>query len=76
MEPVAIRAVAFDIGGVLEVVDDAMFPAPAERRLCLAEGSVGRGTAYDLTTRRLGVEPSEVLFPDSSIAEMERIIRG
>ena len=29
----AIRAVVLDIGGVLEVVDDDVFPAPAERRL-------------------------------------------
>jgi putative hydrolase of the HAD superfamily len=35
-----IRAVVLDIGGVLEVIDDAVFPAPFERRHGLAPGSV------------------------------------
>lgn len=39
----AIRAVVLDIGGVLEVVDDDVFPAPAERRLGLAPGSIAGG---------------------------------
>lgn len=38
-----IRAVVFDIGGVLEVIDDAVFPGPAERRLGLADGAISRG---------------------------------
>lgn len=41
----AIRAVVLDIGGVLEVVDDDAFPAPAERRLGLAPGSIAGGLA-------------------------------
>ena len=31
----AIRAVVFDIGGVLEVIDDAVFPGPWPARLGL-----------------------------------------
>lgn len=38
-----IRAVVLDIGSVLEVVDDAVFPEPFERRHGLAPGSVGAG---------------------------------
>ena len=41
----AIRAVVLDIGGVLEVVDDDVFPAPAERRLGLAPGFIAGGLA-------------------------------
>ena len=41
----AIRAVVLDIGGVLEIVDDDVFPAPAERRLGLAPGSIAGGLA-------------------------------
>ena len=41
----AIRAVVLDIGGVLEVVDDDVFPAPAERRLGLAPGAIAGGLA-------------------------------
>lgn len=41
----AIGAVVFDIGGVLEVIDDEVFPGPAERRLGLPEGAVSRGLA-------------------------------
>lgn len=40
-----IRAVVFDIGGVLEVIDDAVFPGPAEQRLGLAPGAVAGGLA-------------------------------
>src|SRR3712207_6969890 len=43
--PMAIRAVVFDIGGVLEVIDDDVFPAPAEARLGLAAGAVAGGLA-------------------------------
>ncbi|GAA1919459.1 HAD-IA family hydrolase [Nocardioides hwasunensis] len=39
----AIRAVVLDIGGVLEVIDDGVFPGPAEERLGLEAGSIGRG---------------------------------
>ncbi len=39
----AIRAVVFDIGGVLEVIDDEVFPGPAERRLGLAPGRIAAG---------------------------------
>jgi putative hydrolase of the HAD superfamily len=35
-----IKAVVFDIGSVLEVIDDSVFPAPFERRHGLAPGSV------------------------------------
>ena len=41
----AIRAVVLDIGGVLEIVDDDVFPAPAERRLGLAPGTIAGGLA-------------------------------
>jgi putative hydrolase of the HAD superfamily len=40
-----IRAVVLDIGGVLEVIDDDVFPAPAERRLGLAPGTISGGLA-------------------------------
>jgi len=42
---VAIRAVVFDIGGVLEVIDDDVFPGPAEVRLGLAPGAIAGGLA-------------------------------
>ena len=35
-----IRAVVLDIGSVLEVIDDALFPAPFEQRHGLAAGAV------------------------------------
>jgi putative hydrolase of the HAD superfamily len=35
-----IRAVVLDIGSVLEVIDDSVFPAPFEQRHSLAPGSV------------------------------------
>ncbi|HEX8779765.1 MAG TPA: hypothetical protein VF728_01165, partial [Nocardioides sp.] len=35
-----IRAVVFDIGSVLEVIDESVFPAPFERRHGLAPGAV------------------------------------
>lgn len=34
-----------DIGGVLEVIDDDVFPAPAEARLGLAPGAIAAGLA-------------------------------
>ncbi|PKH41780.1 putative hydrolase of the HAD superfamily [Nocardioides alpinus] len=40
-----IKAVVLDIGGVLEVIDDSVFPGPAERRLGLADGALTRGLA-------------------------------
>jgi putative hydrolase of the HAD superfamily len=40
-----IKAVVLDIGGVLEVIDDAVFPGPAEVRLGLAPGSIAGGLA-------------------------------
>jgi putative hydrolase of the HAD superfamily len=42
---VTVKAVVLDIGGVLEVVDDAVFPGPAEARLGLAPGSIAGGLA-------------------------------
>ena len=42
---VRIKAVVLDIGGVLEIIDDAVFPGPAERRLGLPEGAISRGLA-------------------------------
>ena len=41
----AIRAVVLDIGGVLEVIDDDVFPAPTEARLGLAPGAITGGLA-------------------------------
>ena len=38
-----IKAVVLDIGGVLEVIDDAVFPGPAEERLGLPAGSIRGG---------------------------------
>lgn len=35
-----IRAVVFDLGSVLEVIDDSVFPAPFERRHGLTEGAL------------------------------------
>ena len=40
-----IKAVVFDIGGVLEIIDDSVFPGPAQRRLGLAAGSIEGGLA-------------------------------
>jgi FMN phosphatase YigB (HAD superfamily) len=40
---VTIKAVVLDIGGVLEVIDDGVFPGPAERRLGLPDGSIAGG---------------------------------
>jgi putative hydrolase of the HAD superfamily len=40
-----IRAVVLDIGGVLEVIDDTVFPGPAEVRLGLPAGSIAGGLA-------------------------------
>jgi putative hydrolase of the HAD superfamily len=42
---VTIKAVVLDIGGVLEVIDDAVFPGPAEERLGLPAGSIRGGLA-------------------------------
>ncbi|MBS2937657.1 HAD-IA family hydrolase [Nocardioides sp. J2M5] len=40
-----IKAVVLDIGSVLEVIDDDVFPGPAEQRLGLATGSIAGGLA-------------------------------
>jgi HAD superfamily hydrolase (TIGR01509 family) len=40
-----IRAVVLDIGSVLEIIDDTVFPAPFEQRHGLAAGSVHAGAA-------------------------------
>ncbi|WP_210443386.1 HAD-IA family hydrolase [Nocardioides sp. SYSU D00065] len=40
-----IKAVVLDVGGVLEVVDDDVFPAPAEQRLGLEPGRILGGLA-------------------------------
>ena len=42
-----IRAVVFDIGSVLEVVDDEVFPGPFERRLGLPAGAVREAADFD-----------------------------
>jgi putative hydrolase of the HAD superfamily len=42
-----IRAVVFDIGSVLEVIDDAVFPVPFEQRLGLAPGSVAAAADFE-----------------------------
>ena len=44
-DQVMIRAVVLDIGSVLEVIDDSVFPAPFERRHGLPAGSVHAGSA-------------------------------
>jgi FMN phosphatase YigB (HAD superfamily) len=53
-DAVTIKAVVLDIGGVLEVVDDAVFPGPAEARLGLAPGSIAGGLAALPGDARLG----------------------
>ena len=40
-----IRAVVLDIGSVLEIIDDSVFPAPFEQRHGLVPGSVHSGAA-------------------------------
>ena len=40
-----IRAVVLDIGSVLEIIDDSVFPAPFEQRHGLLPGSVHSGAA-------------------------------
>ncbi len=42
-----IRAVVFDIGSVLEVIDDAAFPVPFEERLGLTPGSVAAAADFE-----------------------------
>jgi len=42
-----IKAVVLDIGSVLEIVDDTVFPGPAEARLGLASGSVSAAADFD-----------------------------
>ena len=41
-----IAAVVFDIGSVLEVIDDAVFPAPFEQRAGLAAGAVAAASDF------------------------------
>jgi HAD superfamily hydrolase (TIGR01509 family) len=41
-----ITAVVFDIGSVLEVIDDAVFPAPFERRAGLPAGAVSAASDF------------------------------
>jgi putative hydrolase of the HAD superfamily len=41
-----IRAVVLDIGSVLEVIDDSVFPRPFEQRLGLAPGSVAAASDW------------------------------
>ena len=42
-----IKAVVFDIGSVLEVIDDAVFPVPFEERLGLAPGAVAAAADFE-----------------------------
>ncbi len=42
-----IKAVVFDIGSVLEVIDDAVFPGPFEERLGLAPGAVAAAADFE-----------------------------
>ena len=58
----AIRAVVLDIGGVLEVIDDSVFPGPAEQRLGLAPGSIGRG--LDALPGDAGIGEGRLVSPD------------
>jgi len=41
-----IRAVVLDIGSVLEIIDDAVFPAPFEQRHGLPTGAVHRASSF------------------------------
>ena len=43
--PMTIKAVVLDIGGVLKVIDDAMFTGQIGERPGLAVGSISRGLA-------------------------------
>lgn len=42
-----IRAVVLDIGGVLEVIDESVFPGPWEKRLGLEDGGFDRAVDRD-----------------------------
>ena len=42
-----IAAVVFDIGSVLEVIDDSVFPAPFEQRHGLAPGAVAAASDFE-----------------------------
>jgi beta-phosphoglucomutase-like phosphatase (HAD superfamily) len=65
---VAIRAVVFDVGSVLEVIDDRVFPGTWPGRLGLKKPDPA---IYALAERRLGVEPAEVLFLDDVTVNVE-----
>lgn len=68
-----IRAVVFDIGSVLEVIDDAVFPGPAERRLGLAPGTIvaglsalpGNAMLGEVTMEQVGDEWQRMLDLDA-----------
>jgi len=55
---VTIKAVVFDIGGVLEIIDDSILMKPDPR-------------VFVLTAQRLGVRPDEVLFLDDLPGDVE-----
>ncbi len=56
----AIKAVVFDIGSVLEVIDDEVFPAPFETRHGLGEGAVLSVPDLDADPGTGGVSEAEV----------------
>jgi putative hydrolase of the HAD superfamily len=60
-----IRAVVFDIGSVLEKVDDSLWPGPWERRLGLEAGGFQRAVAeHDLGGVVMAGEVSETQLRD------------
>lgn len=72
-----IRAVVFDIGGVLEVIDDSVFPGAAERRLGLSPGVISHGLAAlpgdavlgEVTEEQVRVEWQRALGLDDAQAD-------
>lgn len=57
---VVIRAVVLDIGSVLEVIDDSVFPGPFEQRHGLAPGSVAAASDWPRDALLGELTPGEV----------------
>jgi putative hydrolase of the HAD superfamily len=80
MVRMTIRAVVLDIGGVLEVIDDDVFPGPVERRLGLTPGSISDGlsalpgdaTIGEVTMAQVHEEWRRVLGLD--VAQVDEIV--
>ena len=71
----SIRAVVLDIGSVLEVNDDTLFPEPFERRHGLAPGSVdaaARAFPGDPGVGEIGMAGVRRYLPDL----LERVLSG